>query len=51
MWAIIIQLADRWNMPPWQIEDEMTAEWWHRVSTYERIKQEVVEKNSGKKHS
>ena len=51
IWAIVIQLADRWHVPPWQIEDEMTAEWWQRISTFERVKYEIAEKKRGKKQS
>lgn len=50
MWAIVIQLADRWHVPPWQIEEGMTAEWWGRIVTHERIKREIEEQR-GKKHS
>jgi hypothetical protein len=51
LWAIAIELAGRWHVPPWQIEDEMTAEWWQRIMTFERIKNKTIEDKRGKKHS
>jgi len=32
MWFVIERLARTYNCPPWQIEAEMTGEWYYRLS-------------------
>ena len=49
LWVTAIMLADRWHVTPWDIWDNMTAEWYHRISSYERVRSEVLERKHGKK--
>ena len=49
LWVIAITLADRWKVPPWEIWENMPSEWYHRISTYERVRAEVAERRRGKK--
>jgi hypothetical protein len=31
LWVLVLQLANKFGIPPWQFEKECSAEWWHRI--------------------
>lgn len=31
----ILQAADKWGVPPWQVEDEASRLWWERWRAWE----------------
>lgn len=33
-WVIVLQMAEAWGVPPWQVEDEMSLMWWERWQTW-----------------
>jgi hypothetical protein len=49
LWAIAITLAEKWHVTPWEVWENMTSEWYHRINAYEWAKSKQAERTR-KKH-
>lgn len=35
-WVTLLELAEEWKVPPWQLEDECDLLWFHRWTAYKQ---------------
>ncbi len=52
-WAVVIQLAKEYGIPPWEFEERCTAEWWGRIVSYRMVESEEIARRNkrGKKRT
>lgn len=46
MWFSVLQVAERWGVPPWQIADRTPMYWMRRLAIVDRQRQ-IIEQHNG----
>jgi hypothetical protein len=47
-WVITLDIASQWKIPPWQVEDELSKEWYDRYVVYQTERRKAQEKETKK---